>query len=212
MNKRFLPVIHVESFRQTYHNTQLALDAGADGVFIINHGSSAESLIDVADRLLNKLPLLWLGVNCLGRKADEILRIIPTDVKGLWSDGNNDKVRDVKALLHSGIEYFGGVAFKYQRPVKDYAEAAKLATAYMDVVTTSGPGTGVAAPISKIMAMKKSIGSHRLGIASGITPLNIIDYLPYVDDFLVATGISLDFHNLDFDKTQQVADSIHGYK
>lgn len=36
--------------------------------------------------------------------------------------------------------------------------------------------------------------------------------LPYVDEFLVATGISRDFHHLDPDLTAQLAGIIHGFR
>ncbi|HOW73522.1 MAG TPA: serine hydrolase domain-containing protein [Phycisphaerae bacterium] len=47
----------------------------------------------------------------------------------------------VRQLLNhtSGI---GGVAFKYQLPVKDLACSVTIVKRFMDVVTTSGPGTG----------------------------------------------------------------------
>lgn len=40
-----------------------------------------------------------------------------------------------------------------------------------------------------------------LAIASGITPENIQDYLDFAGCFLVATGISKSFEELDRDKT-----------
>ena len=45
----------------------------------------------------------------------------------------------------AALLYFGGVAFKYQRPVDDLAEATTKASRFIDVVTTSGAGTGHAA-------------------------------------------------------------------
>lgn len=93
--------------------------------------------------------------------------------------------------------YFGGVAFKYQRHVEDFESACRVATRYMDVVTTSGPGTGHAAEVEKIRRMKAALGVIPLAIASGVTPENVADYLPHADCFLVATGISRSFTELD---------------
>jgi predicted TIM-barrel enzyme len=66
----------------------------------------------------------------------------------------------------------------------------------MDVVTTSGEATGRAAEPAKLQAMHEEAGETPLGIASGITPDNVRAYTPYVTWFLVASGISVDFHNL----------------
>jgi predicted TIM-barrel enzyme len=104
--------------------------------------------------------------------------------------------------------YFGGVAFKYQRHVEAVGHAARIASRYMDVVTTSGPGTGRAAEVEKIFTMKEALGDFTLAIASGITPENVTAYLPYADCFLVATGISHDFNNLDPARTKTLVDTV----
>ena len=93
--------------------------------------------------------------------------------------------------------YFGGVAFKYQREVKELEQAGRIAARYIDVVTTSGPGTGKSAPRAKIAALKHGLGESPLAIASGITPENVTDYLDLATCFLVATGISSSFTELD---------------
>lgn len=58
--------------------------------------------------------------------------------------------------------------------------------------------------------MREAVDEHRLAVASGVTPENVQDYLPYVDDFLVATGISKNFHTLDPEKARELAGIIHG--
>lgn len=104
--------------------------------------------------------------------------------------------------------YFGGVAFKYQRPVLELEMAAMLAASYMDVITTSGPGTGLAAEVEKIRRMRAAIEDKPLAIASGITPENVKDYLGIADCFLVATGISRDFVTLDPEKLKHLMASV----
>ena len=93
--------------------------------------------------------------------------------------------------------FFGGVAFKYQRHVDHLEQAALLSTQYVDVVTTSGPGTARAANVSKIQTIKKTLGPFPLAIASGITPANVHNYLDISDCFLVASGISQSWTELD---------------
>ncbi|MBI2566855.1 MAG: hypothetical protein HYV63_07490 [Candidatus Schekmanbacteria bacterium] len=120
--------------------------------------------------------------------ADEALLDIHAAVAGKQTG------RDARV---PGCVYFGGVAFKYQRHVEDLEAACRVAARYMDVVTTSGPGTGHAAEVEKIRRMKQTLGSTPLGIASGIAPENIGHYLAHADCFLVATGISRSLTELD---------------
>ena len=203
-----LPVIHVESLDQTLRNARIAFEAGCDGLFLINHGMSYRELLEIHGATLREFPNRWMGVNCLDLSAEEVFRRITSTVAGVWVDNAmvDERTEDLadaqsvrNAQLRSGWEglYFGGVAFKYQRPVEDLARAARLAAGCMDVVTTSGPGTGRAAPREKILAMKQALGDHPLAIASGITPANVHDYLDLADCFLVATGISRSFTEFD---------------
>ena len=136
------------------------------------------------------------------------MRRAPPEVAGIWTD--NAMIREAKERQPEADEvlaairetswpglYFGGVAFKYQRPVDDLGAAARIAGRYMDVVTTSGAGTGQAADLAKIAAMKAALDDLPLAIASGITPENVRDYLPISDCYLVATGIGDSFEELD---------------
>jgi len=203
-----LPVVHVESEHQARRNTDLARQAGADGVFLINHFSGCEDLLAIHHKIYEDHPDWWIGVNCLDLDPPEVFQAVDERVSGIWVDhAGIDERADEQPLAEEASAarersgwtglYFGGVAFKYQRPVEDLARAARLAVRDMDVVTTGGPGTGIAAAREKIVAMKEAAGGFPLAIASGITPENVGDYLDVADCFLVATGISRSFTELD---------------
>jgi len=50
--------------------------------------------------------------------------------------------------------YFGGVAFKYQEQPNNLAVAIENAKEYLDVITTSGPGTGKSIDLDKIKRIR----------------------------------------------------------
>jgi len=202
-----LPVIHAEGEVQALRNTSIALQAGTDGVFLINHSISEEYLLRIACKVRREFPSAWIGVNCLGLLPAEVFGLVDETINGIWvdnalvdeeSEAQVEAEKVLRARERSGWRglYFGGVAFKYQRPVDDLESAARIAARYMDVITTSGPGTGRAALPEKIARMKRALGDHPLAIASGITPENVLDYLPDADAFLVATGIGASFTEL----------------
>ena len=202
-----LPVIHVESELQALRNAEIAFHGGADGVFLINHSVGSESLLKTHDAAADRFPDAWIGVNCLDLRPSEVFTRISERVDGVWADNamidesgeqqpDAQSVLDARGKAGGHALYFGGVAFKYQRHVDDLTSAARRATGFMDVVTTSGPGTGQAVHIDKIRAMKEALGTFPLAIASGITPDNIGDYLLHSDCYLVATGISTSFTEL----------------
>lgn len=220
--KVFLPVIHVLNEYQAKFNLELAFSFDIDGVFIINHSMSCEELIKIHQSLKQNYPDKWIGMNLLGWDPLMLFKRIEKDVEGIWTDNanideynvNNDypyKVNLVRSIRKTKALYFGGFAFKYQRHVTELEKGAKIAMNYMDVITTSGTGTGIAADIDKIKRIRYAIGDYPLAIASGITPENVSEYLPYTDCFLVATGISKDFHNFDLEKLKRLYENIKNY-
>lgn len=221
--KCILPVVHVVTLQQALDNTGLAKDVGANGVFLINHDVSDEDLLGIHDSVADAFPGFWTGVNCLGLSPDEVFCEISEKVHGVWVDNAGieehaakqeigEAVLGIKNKHAPNCRYFGGVAFKYQRPVEDLEAACVIAPHYMDVVTTSGKGTGHAADVEKIRRMKKALGEYPLAIASGVTPENVDDYLPYVHYFLVATGVSKSHTEFDRQRLRELVNRTMEYE
>ena len=215
-----LPVIHVRDAAQAVRNAGVAIEAGAQGVFLINHDFPREELVPILGEVRARFPSLWLGVNFLavtGRDAFPVLGRLQAEgveIDAYWAD---DARIDERAATDGQIEaaaiaaareesgwtglYFGGTAFKKQRPVApaDHETAARTAAGWMDAVTTSGVATGRAADRAKIAAFRRGCGDAPLALASGVTPENAAGYTPDVDAMLVATGINHpgDFYELD---------------
>lgn len=222
-SKVVLPVVHVESYSQALRNVDVAIKAGADGAWLINHNQTGWELCDVAERVIASRPDFWIGINCLDWDALRTMHIA-TEIraKGVWADDAGvDERKTVQDLLLTHrfmksqhfLTYFGGVAFKHQRHIKDenLTKAASIASEYMDVVTTSGSATGKAADVNRIQKLKAGLVNTPLAIASGITPDNVKDYLPYADAFLVSTGISDSWSELNLEKTQLLVSRVKEY-
>lgn len=222
--KRFHAVIHVCDLPQALKQVQVARDQGADGVWLIGHDLANLPLWAIYTAVREEHPGYWMGINFLDLWMPDVFRSSLFTAKdlapdGFWTDDAGIYESEPELLFAESVvkerqlsqwegEYFGGVAFKGQTPTYDFDEVARRATAYMDVVTTSGTATGVAADLSKIKTMKAAVGKHPLAIASGITPENVAEYLPYVDVFMVNTGISTDFHTLDPARVRVLGDKI----
>ena len=218
-----LPVIHVASVEQALRNAQIGHASGADGVFLINHAISWSKLLEIQDETVARFPDWWVGVNCLDLHPEEAFARLTSKVSGLWVD--NARIREIPQVqldaerilvaqrqsAWAGL-YFGGVAFKYQEHVNDLVGACNIARQFMDVVTTSGPGTGHAASPEKIRVMKQALGTFPLAIASGITPQNVTDYLEVADCFLVATGISRSFEEFDPVRLERLVSRIRAFR
>lgn len=215
-----LPVVHPVGRQEALDAVHIACSFGLKGVFLIDQIMHEGDVLALVREIRNRHPGLWVGVNLLSRSPAKALTTAlegcgPID--GIWSD--NAGIDEHRAM-HPGAEafiaarrevswgglYFGGVAFKYQRQVacEDLGRAASEASAYMDVVCTSGSGTGVAADLEKVRGLHGGLGGHALALASGITAQNVRDYLPYAQAFLVGTGIETSFGVLDPKKIESL--------
>ncbi len=214
----FLPVIHVSDVDLSLHNARIALENGGDGIFLINHEVNWEFLYKTYKFIREELPNLWIGMNPLSLYNSEVFEQIPRTLQGLWLDdaglreGRANPTERAEQLHKArgdwqGI-YFGGVAFKYQAPVMDLESVARLAMPFVDVITTSGDGTGIQPVVGKIQKIRKAVGEFPIAIASGITPENVQEYMPYADCFLVATGISFDASRLDPKRVRDFARAL----
>ena len=212
-----LPVIHVLDTRQTDENIRTLIGEGAAGCFLINHDFGVPEFLPIVEAIRTRFPSLWLGLNFLGvtgLKAFPIMGRLAGQgchIDAYWADdaridetGKDPSEAEDIARVRWGTRwdglYFGGTAFKKQRPVDpaDWSGAAQEAVEFMTVVTTSGVATGEEADLAKIEAFRTGMGDAPLALASGITPENARSYKD-VDAFMVATGINRegDFYNID---------------
>ncbi|MBM3205739.1 adenine phosphoribosyltransferase [Candidatus Shapirobacteria bacterium] len=196
-----LPVIHVETKKQTLHNAEIAKESNADGVFLISmKGMNHQDLLKMHAMVKKEFATWWVGVNYLDLPTICVFENLNSKVGGIWAD--NARIYEflkeqiyAEQIAHARKEsgwqglYFGGVAFKYQENVNNVKKAAGIAKHYMDVVTTSGEATGSAPDLRKIEIMKEAVGDSPLAIASGISPENVKNYLKCADCFLVATSL-----------------------
>ncbi|OHA89563.1 MAG: hypothetical protein A2741_00600 [Candidatus Zambryskibacteria bacterium RIFCSPHIGHO2_01_FULL_43_27] len=206
----FLPVVHVSSSKQALQNADIAFDRGADGIFLINHDVSGDELLETF-HVIKEHHAGWVGINFLDLSPGEAVLRLPRNASGLWVDKsgvkeiggviNDYELRQWYQLRHThSIDalYFGGVAFKYQPAVSNLVEVAHCASRSVDVVVTSGEGTGKAPDVNKIRLIRSGIGRDgALAVASGINSQNIHRFIGLVDCFLIATGISKSHTELD---------------
>ena len=212
-----LPVIHALDAGQVNENIRILVGEGAPGCFLINHDFGIDPFLPVIGEVRSAWPSLWMGVNFLavtGRDAFPILGELGKTgcrIDAYWGDDaridetgqDPSEARKIAAVrAASGWQglYFGGTAFKKQRPVEParWQDAAREAVPFMDVVTTSGVATGEETDLRKVRDFRAGTGDAPLALASGVTPENARRYAD-ADAFLVATGINRpgDFYNID---------------
>lgn len=230
MSVEIYPVVHYLDRHQALDESGLAFDLGADGVYLIDHsyGGGLGSLLNSMMTVKGQHPDKFVGVNFLGVPPNKLFNWFGTIhdkyniplPDGIWADNADQRARStvrerqVNPALQ-GIRYLGGVSFKYQKGYSDKPgpaarEAARLAP-FVDVVTTSGPGTGHAAPAEKLQAMKEAIGEQRLAVASGVSIENIAQCAPHVDEILVSSSVEIRHGQFSPLKLGRLIEAAHSF-
>ncbi|MBS3941413.1 MAG: hypothetical protein KG028_10680 [Actinobacteria bacterium] len=220
------PVIHVADIPDVVEDAELAVDRGADGVFLIDHDADDDRLVAAIRAVRAALPQLFLGANVIKRSPTASLEVLHerlpegialdalwTDNSGVTPAGVGDEVAGFAAArerLRWTGRHFGGVAFKYQQPVELEALPAlgALARGNVDVATTSGPGTGQPIDHTRLLALREGLGEHPLALASGVTPDNVGEVADLVDHILVSTGIASPAGRLDPQRLQALLANV----
>jgi predicted TIM-barrel enzyme len=221
MQTKIIPVIHYRSEQLALENAQIAFDAGAAGVFLINMDDGPDNVLaPVAREVKSRWPDKLVGINYLRLDpAEAVIRNIADGLDMTWTDKQlthtshpswefAEKVRDA-AARKPGHLVFAGVAFKHQRAEPRADLAALAAVKFGFIPTTSGPATGVAAEVEHVARLRAALGDAPLAIASGITPENVEAFAPHLSHILVATGVSSSFYALDFEKLYRLCAIVH---
>lgn len=147
-------------------------------------------MLSITHFLLNKsyiTKIVFLGnINHLAYAINEFRLWTKRLLSGLYSL-ERLLLKNWNSYKESGFSglYFGGIAFKYLEQPKDLPETIRTAKGIVDVITTSGEGTGKSADINKIKTIyDNNVYGLPIAIASGISTSNVSNYLPYVDIFL----------------------------
>ena len=208
-----IPVINNITNELTFLNADICHKNNTFGVMLISMTGDNENLSSLAKIIKGRYPNLKVGINLLGVSAlNSLDESLTFGLDMTWSDNpiiTSDYISDDAYLIKEKISknehlFFNSVAFKYQKIDNNPAKAAQNSKEFNFIPTTSGLATGVSADLTKIKSMKESIDDYPLALASGLTPSNIKDYLPYISYGLVSTGISSSFHELDSTLTAQL--------
>ncbi len=226
--RRFFVVIHtiVNGLAHVLEQSELAREAGADGVFLIpdyakgGKRATTNDQFNYIEELKQKMPNSFsIGVNFLSRPESLGTRIY--DIQpDLYQTDSSSLIGIDKPKL-SSTEFFVALAFKYSQNVhltgNALREHCQRVCDIANVPTTSGDATGVEASMNKIREIRLYLPSDkRLGLASGVTEQNVRAYLQAgVTDFLVATSLIERVNEisgadlLSYKKINEMAEVIH---
>jgi len=208
-----LPVIHYSTLPVALENAKIAFQNGCDGVFVINMDYSSITDLEipaVCAEIKWKFPNKKVGANYLYADFITMFQKYIDEIDMIWTDDliatEHDEI--IRALeFVKNVDIFESFAFKYKKSDPDFVNTGNTILAKGRIPTTSGSGTGHAAPLEKLIQLSEL---PRLALASGLTPENIYMFKPYITHALVATGISDSFYTFDPVKVKDFVQAARG--
>jgi len=213
----FLPVSYAAEEKRTLHNVDIAREAHADGLFLVNHGIGSQRLLRIAQKVVGLHPGLFVGVNCLDLHAQDVIRRLPDGVAGVWTDDplTADGVRPGAASLDQARQSTGwdGLLFAAVGPeaAADRAgtpAAVVGATAYADVPTIVAAGLGPR-DVQVVRELSRTLGRQPLAVAARITSEGVDALLPYATCIMTAAQANDGLEHMDVREATQLAAKIH---
>lgn len=181
-----------EILRRAREELKIFAGEGLDGAIVENyHGSlgDVQRFLDVNDNKDITLGLNLLGFNFLGLEWAQRY-----DVRFVQLDNVNGFVRDtVQAYMKlrektPNAVVLGGVRFKYQKPTRnslkdDIFEGSTLS----DAIVTTGEGTGIETPLSKLRDFRAVMKDYPLIVGAGVDARNVREQLEICDGAIVGS-------------------------
>jgi len=215
---KVFPVVHLgeTSMDSSIYQAHIAHDLGADGIYLIDHYNASRDtgpLFDTLEGIREADPDRYVGLNILGLDVPSAFGRVATALTSgrLHETPNDIWVDDVRSGTTTGfnlegafdfrkslkevadVTLHGGIAFKYTATATNKTDKALKETMelqkYVDVITTSGMGTGQPPTVEKLEAMKSVAGEKPIAVASGIDLSNIEIFAETVEEVLVASSV-----------------------
>jgi len=193
--KVVLPIIIAESFTVAKSKTQIALDSGADGIFLQKAGSADFAEVNGWAGELRKNSNLFIGIyhpeqrpvpifqfnpKASGILADspEIREITPR--KGEYSIILNEANEIKEAREKSSWKglFFAGISLRNEPMVADLEKLSQITTKYVDVIVTDN--------LENTQNVRASIGPDFPIAALGVTLENVGEYKNLVNCFITS--------------------------
>jgi hypothetical protein len=225
IDKNILPVLTCYSYDQFMVNIdnlyKYFKQNKIAGIFILNTCIKNSIFKKVYRDAKDKYPDFWIGVNILGVPLSDLLEFIENyNPDGVWVDDsylhdiNDLEICEVisnhfEKINWNGL-YFGGVMFKYSQYCNEYnPDILKVAYKYMDVLTTSGDGTGIEIKEKKLDFISENSENICISVASGINSKNIKKISEKSHMFIVRTSIVDSDNNIDNQKLDELISSLN---
>ena len=196
------PVIRTRIAKMAIGDMKVAIDSGAQGVFLAPHQVTWDYFLQICEWICKDHPDFFIGVDLCAHDVRRAFEIVPECVCAVWvadpsfQDMNNPRAEELAKENRKIIEgrinppiYFGSIAFRNHEMRGHIVAAAVHAARCMDVIVTSG-NTADSPPLpEKIALMHQEVPNMPIALAARVTPEQTKPYRKCVKFLLVGESV-----------------------
>lgn len=206
--KPIIGMIHLAGFdnsdkvRRALEEMKIYEEEGVDGVIVEDYHGSLEDITSTLELIQGKGLNLTVGVNVLRNPYQGFACASHYGCKFVQLD--SVQTCDLRVPTHNSyrknfpnVAVLGGVGFKYTsetgNPLCVDLDEAKPRC---DVIVTTGNGTGMETPISKLKKFKRHLGDFPLFVGAGVNESNAYEQLNVVDGAIIGSYFKMHSNTL----------------
>lgn len=170
-----------------------------------------------AQKVVNLHPSLFVGVNCLDLRPQDVICRLPEGVEGVWTNDQStlDGVADVAIAIRQARETTGWDGILFATPVTT-AESSEpgtqigpaVAAAHIDVPTLVGYEFRQQ-PVEVVQKLRQAFSGHPLGVAAAISAESVDALLPYTNCVMTTARTDNGLELTDSHEARRLATKIH---
>lgn len=174
-------------------------EEGLDGAIVEDYFGSVDDVEAVLQETCNRRGLnLVIGVNVLRDPYASFGLAHTYGARFVQFDSVQEPDLDVNLYeklrqAFPRVAVLGGIGFKYTRPTGNPLEIdLEFGRRHAEAIVTTGLGTGVETPVSKLELYKRHLGEFHLIIGAGVRPSNAREQLQVADGAIVGSYLKQD--------------------
>jgi hypothetical protein len=210
----FLPVVYVADEKPALHNADTAEAAQADGLFLINNGIGYQRLLRIARKIIDHHSNMFVGVNCLDLRPQDVICRLPDSVDGVWTSDAPNSVSpvDTAAAIRQARQRTGwdGLFFGSPATKTDEQTTGGDSLGHIDVPTVVGQESAQRRN-RLIRKLRARFGAWPLAVAADITTDTVDAVLPYANCIMTTASADSGLEAMDQGVAEELAARAHAY-
>ena len=214
----FLPVIYTSDAERALWTVDKVITAGADGVFLVSHGVGYQRLLRAAQTARSNHPQLFIGVNCVDLRPQDIICRLPNGIDAVWCNETRTSKDCSSALaaIRQARQQTGWTGYFFMDLALNSGREADSASGGPAALLDSVSGLTITAndpadlTPERLAAVRRRFSHQVIALAGINSPATLHKLVGQLDCVMASASRDNGLEQLDLDLANRIAATVHG--